>query len=366
MRSLLPFLLLLVGCAPGLERPPSPNLDQPTVLSVQPSPVTRLPLDAEVRLLFSRDLDETTLEDSIGLLKGELMPSEVEELVLDEALPETVPVSLTLERGREVVVHADESLEPESYYSLVVTHRLLSTERLPFSQDPVSGLVPFVATYQSTGEGPIASETASEPRAIDSTSPPVAPPPMAPVGGGSPSVDPGPSTLMSVVINEVFYDAAGSDTDGLLFVELYGTAGMDLEGYRIVFINGDSGTETDAVVLPEGARVGEDYFYVVADSRDGDPTLTQVFGADLVDNFDPQNGPDTVILEDSSGTVVDRLGYGDLSAGVRYADGALFEGVPAPDVAGGRSLERNVPGQDTANNAVDFVERSTPTPRESS
>lgn len=175
--------------------------------------------------------------------------------------------------------------------------------------------------------------------------------------GPTASEDPEPGF---VVINEIYYDAVGSDTDGLLFVELYGTPGLGLGGCKISFINGDNGEETESITLPEDAVVGTDGFYLIADSRDGQPAVTQVTGADLVDNFDPQNGPDAVLLLDAAGAagadgnLLDRVGYGEAVP--------LFEGQPAPDVASGHSLERASPGLDTDDNAADFVDRVSPTP----
>ncbi len=165
-----------------------------------------------------------------------------------------------------------------------------------------------------------------------------------------------------VVLNEISYDVVGGDTDGVLFVELHGTPDLVIGGCKIHFVNGSDGTITESVSIPETARLGLDGFYLIADSKDGSSTETNVSGADLIDNFDPQNGPDSIQLVDSNGELVDAVGYGE--GIVTSAENGLptFEGVPAMDVVNGHSLERSVPGLDTGDNFTDFVDRPVPTP----
>ena len=97
------------------------------------------------------------------------------------------------------------------------------------------------------------------------------------------------------LIAEVFYDAVGSD-DGQSFVELYGTPGMDLAGFTVEGINGANGAVTDSVML--SGLIPLDGFFVVADDR-GDGT-TLVANADLILDFDFQNGPDSSVSRDST------------------------------------------------------------------
>lgn len=165
-----------------------------------------------------------------------------------------------------------------------------------------------------------------------------------------------------VVINELYYDAPGSDTDGVLFVELFGTPEMVLGGYQIVFINGDGGAITDLIELPAESRMGADGFFVIADGRTDMLDTTVVAGSDLIDNFDPQNGPDGVQLLDAAGRLLDSLVYGEGAVAVAENGFPLGEGSFAPDVAGGHSLSRHPAGWDSDDNAVDFVENTLPSP----
>ena len=149
----------------------------------------------------------------------------------------------------------------------------------------------------------------------------------------------------SPLLSEVFYDAVGTD-DGLSFVELYGLPGTDLTGLLVEGINGTGGTVTDTIAL--SGVIPADGLFVIADGlTDG---TTQVAGADLIANFDFQNGPDSVVLLAGS-TVLDAVGYGVFAATDVFAG----EGNPAPDPAAGSSIARLFANVDTGDNAADFA-----------
>jgi hypothetical protein len=154
------------------------------------------------------------------------------------------------------------------------------------------------------------------------------------------------------LLSEVLYDAAGSD-NGLLFVELLGSPGASLEGLVIEGVNGSDGSVTHS--LPLSGLFPEDGLFVVADDAGGG--VTQVAGADLILEFDFQNGPDSVRLM-AGVSVLDALGYGVFAAGEVFAG----EGLPAPDPAAGSSLARHFADVDTDDNAADFEVLAMPTP----
>ena len=135
--------------------------------------------------------------------------------------------------------------------------------------------------------------------------------------GGLPS-----SAAALPFISEVFYDATGSD-DGKSFVELYGTPGTLLDGMRLEGVNGAGGAIGPVLAL--SGAIPADGFFVVADDLAGGPT--PVANADLVLNFDFQNGPDSIVLH-SSDAVLDAVGYGVFAPGDVFAG----EGSPAPGV----------------------------------
>lgn len=160
------------------------------------------------------------------------------------------------------------------------------------------------------------------------------------------------SAAASPLLSEVFYDAGGSD-DGRSFVELSGTPGFVLDGFTLEGINGSNGGVTATLAL--SGSVGASGLFLLADQRsDG---TTDVSGADLLLNFDFQNGPDSVVLRDPGGAIVDALGYGMFGAGEIFAG----EGASAPDAPADSSLARLFADLDTNDNAVDFVV-GTPTP----
>jgi hypothetical protein len=155
-----------------------------------------------------------------------------------------------------------------------------------------------------------------------------------------------------VQISELLYDAVGAD-NGNIFVELWGAPGTSLAGWRIEGVNGADGVIGPILAL--SGQIGAAGFFVVADSDAGS---TQIAEADLLANFDFQNGPDSIVLRDSLGNVIDALGYGVFGAAEIFAG----EGSPAPDGVAGQSLARVFANRDTNDNAADFALQNSPTP----
>lgn len=154
------------------------------------------------------------------------------------------------------------------------------------------------------------------------------------------------------VLSELYYDAVGSD-DSESFVEIHGLPGTALDGFAIDGINGTNGAVGPTILL--SGSIGSSGLFVVADRRsDGS---SSVLGADLLANFDFQNGPDSVVLRQGD-LILDGLGYGTFVAGEINAG----EGAAAPGVSAGSSLARVFANVDTNDNAADFVALATPTP----
>ncbi len=159
-----------------------------------------------------------------------------------------------------------------------------------------------------------------------------------------------PATALPL-ISEVFYDAVGSD-DGLSFVELYGAPGTVLDGYTVEGVNGSNGAVGPVLVL--SGSIPGDGLFVVADGIGG---TSSVAGADLILDFDFQNGPDSIVLM-LGGSAVDAVGYGVFAVGEIFAG----EGTPAGDPPAGSSLARVFADVDTDDNSVDFAALAVPTP----
>jgi len=160
-----------------------------------------------------------------------------------------------------------------------------------------------------------------------------------------------PATALPL-LSEVFYDAMGSD-DGAVFVELFGAPGSSLSGLSLEGVNGAGGAVTTRISL--SGVIPPDGLFVVADRGAGGSS--QVVGADLLADFDFQNGPDSVVLRNGS-QILDALGYGVFSAGDVFAG----EGTPAQDAPAGQSLARRFANLDSGDNARDFQVLGTPTP----
>lgn len=158
------------------------------------------------------------------------------------------------------------------------------------------------------------------------------------------------------LLSEVYYDAPGSD-DGQSFVELAGTPGMSLEGYTLEGINGSNGAIGPTILL--AGVIGINGLFVVADQTSAGET--SVPGADLLANFDFQNGPDSIVLRLGE-TILDALGYGVFAPGEFFAG----EGDSAPDAAAGSSLARVFANLDSDDNRIDFQVLSVPTPGQAS
>jgi hypothetical protein len=153
-------------------------------------------------------------------------------------------------------------------------------------------------------------------------------------------------------LSEVFYDAVGSD-NGLSFVEIWGTPGTVLDGLVVEGVNGGDGSAGTPVTL--AGVIPADGLFVLADESSGGATL--VPGADLIRNFDFQNGPDSIVLR-SAAAVLDAIGYGVFAPGEFFAG----EGQPAVDPAAGESLARRFANVDTNDNAADWIALAVPTP----
>lgn len=154
------------------------------------------------------------------------------------------------------------------------------------------------------------------------------------------------------VISELLYDAVGAD-DGGAFVELYGTPGASLDGLRLQSVNGDGGAVAATLIL--SGVFPADGIFVVADRTSAGTTT--IADADLLLDFDLQNGPDSLVLRDAT-SVLDAVGYGAFDAGEVFAG----EGTPAEDGAAGTSLARFFADLDTGDNALDFGTLAVPTP----
>jgi len=259
------------------------------------------------------------------------------------------------EDGSIVTFLPDEEFSSGTSYLIVATNRIVGPDRMPLSQHPSIAKSPFVSGFfvlEGISEMPPESVASLGGSGSGGG------------GGGAGGGAGGRSAKIRpqfLVINEILYDAVGSDTNGDVFVELVGDAGTDIGGYRLLFVNGDDGVIKHTINIPDSANIPEDGIFLIADSKTGQTGISNVEDADLILNFDPQNGPDCVQLLSDAGLLIDSLGYG--SPLVSPAENGLecFEGEPAVDVLAGKSLSRQN-AVDTGDNSVDFVALDEPSP----
>jgi hypothetical protein len=165
-----------------------------------------------------------------------------------------------------------------------------------------------------------------------------------------------PSVISTVVINEVDYDQAGSDSGE--FVEIYNptASDVDTEGLSLELINGADGTaqvyttidlSSAGDILPAGG------YLVVGDSEVLANLPEDVLSVELSGSI--QNGdPDGLRLLDG-GIVVDSVSYGGNIEDVT-------EGNSAPADTEEGSVARCGNGEDSDNNDADFAVTDTATP----
>ncbi|MFA4972080.1 MAG: hypothetical protein WC683_05670 [bacterium] len=337
--------LVAAGCGmPGAGSYESLLSLQPYVVSVEPVDGSMAAERAAVAVEFSRPVAPDTVGPfTLAIVKDEGKDAaEVVDELMDKDIEGAEGVYEFAGEGRVAVFRPALGYEPGAGYLIIASTAIQSVEGLPLNQSAGSSPAPFVSAFKVSGVD--GSESSASTGAG---------------GDGGESIERvRPSFLM---INEVMYDAIGSDTNGDVFVELLGESGGDISDYKILFINGEDGAISDTIELPEGALVGDDGIYLIADAKTGEPGVSNVEGAELVLNFDPQNGPDCIQLLDAEGLLLDSLGYGSPLVSLATNGLACHEGGAAMDVASGISLSRSG-GVDTGENQLDFQPMDIPSP----
>lgn len=173
----------------------------------------------------------------------------------------------------------------------------------------------------------------------------------------------------AIVINEVDYDQAGTDTAE--FVELKNVSGsaVDLAGLSLIFVNGSTNAQYKRIDLTGTLAAGA-YAVVgaaVIEAMAGDALFINIGGS--TDQI--QNGaPDGIVLIDTSdNSIVDALSYeGEImSASITGITGSfdLREGAASAVIdsnTAAASVCRVPDGIDTNDSSMDWALSSTPTP----
>lgn len=364
--SLLLALIAISGCG-GLDVSVFDSLlsRQPRVVFMEPEEGSMVPPDTVLTLKFSHPIDPYSVsQDTLAVVKIEDESAPQGEIVFDVVDGKRRGIGGRYEFAegdRCVAFRPSSQYEAGAAYMIVATPGIMGVDMIPLNQRPGSAPSPFVSNFEVAGMSGDDGGGSNDAGERDGNG----------AGGGSPGGAGGgegdgaiqrvrPSWL---AINEVLYDVPGSDTDGDVFVELAGEADGDITGYKIIFVNGEDGVIKDTIEIGDDAVIADDGIFLIADAKTGQSGASDVAGADLIDNFDPQNGPDCIQLVDDAGSLVDALGYGEPLADVAENGLACHEGQPAPKVASGQSLARTG-GEDTDDNSADFQVLDIPTPGE--
>lgn len=175
-----------------------------------------------------------------------------------------------------------------------------------------------------------------------------------------------------LVINEVDYDQANTDTKE--YVELYnpGATALDVGGLQIVLVNGANKELYATIDLsPVGSLASGEYLVIAGPNVSVPPSATKLDPVWTQDEI--QNGaPDGIALIDSVGRVVlDALAYEGAVTDVTFpgfatpvslVEGTALDPAVADSNTAAGSLCRGPNGQDTDNAAADwrFCSASTP------
>ena len=156
-----------------------------------------------------------------------------------------------------------------------------------------------------------------------------------------------PAVHANMVISQVLYDPIGSERGGEA-IELRndGTTAIDISGWVIA-------TEASAAdaTIPEGVIIDPGSTFLIADTGwSSEKDDSEWKGADHEETITLSNTDAGVAIKDSSGTIIDAVGWGDADE----IKQGLFEGTPATKVATGSALIRT---QDTNNNVADLMEQ---------
>lgn len=340
-------LILLLNCSCGSTLPVYQPLQERLLKVVDIYPTTGGWIDpnAKVKIRFSSSVDESSVNnESFFIVKSDQLPDDLSDIKDVDLAPLKI-VYLFSEDDQVVEICPEESFVGNDDFSVVITSKLRSVNGLPFDSGEMNR--PFVSNFVVDGAAGVETDSG-----------------LSTDGGGGPLEDEGQSVPRPayLLINEFMYDAAGTDTNGDVFIELIGEPGGSLSGYYINFVNGDDGKTYKTISIPAGYSVPDDGLFVIADTDSSGKT--NVAGADLLISFDPQNGPDAIQLIGPDNNLLDAVSYGSVTLAKGQNGLALFETAPAEDVSEGKSLTRVAGADDSNNNSVDFISCDIPTPGE--
>ena len=155
-------------------------------------------------------------------------------------------------------------------------------------------------------------------------------------------------------VNEVMTGSTGAASNE--FVELFnaGSSAADVSGFKVAYRSSAGTSDTTLATIPAGTSIPAGGFYLLAGSGYlGSHAADQTFSASLASTGGG------LAVRDTTGTILDSVGYGDTTNAFVEAHPAT---APPTSAAPGSSSGRVPDGHDTNDNAADFSVSATPSP----
>ena len=168
-----------------------------------------------------------------------------------------------------------------------------------------------------------------------------------PSGGGG-----GEATLS---VNELMTGVTGAASNEFVEIANTGTAAADLSGWKLVYRSAAGTSDVVLATVPDGTSLAPGGFFLFGGAAYvGGPAADQSFSASIA----ATGGG--VGLRDAAGNLVDSVGWG--TATNAFVEGTVATAPPTTE-APGTSTGRVPDGDDTNDNAADFVLDDSPTPK---
>jgi hypothetical protein len=159
----------------------------------------------------------------------------------------------------------------------------------------------------------------------------------------------------AVTVNEFMTGVTGAATNEFVEIVNSGSASADISGWKLVYRSAAGTSDVVLATVPDGTALAAGGFYLFGGAAyAGGPAADQSYSTSIA----ATGGG--VGIRKGDGTLVDSVGWGT-------ATNALVEGsataAPPTSAAPGTSAARSPDGDDTGNNAADFVLDDSPTPK---
>lgn len=169
-------------------------------------------------------------------------------------------------------------------------------------------------------------------------------------GGGG-----GGGGAAAITVNEFMTGVTGAASNEFVEIVNTGSGSADISGWKLVYRSAAGTSDVVLATVPDGTTLAAGAFYLFGGaSYAGGPTADQSYSTGIA----ATGGG--VGIRSGDGTLIDSVGWGT-------ATNAFVESSPtaAPptSAAPGTSAGRSPDGDDTGNNAADFVLDDSPTPK---